>query len=230
MATDRSELSEEEWIAERERVKARLQLSAEIDARILSLAWLAVEVQRGTAGDDAVDVIREVTRVLETYRAERAIPEWTAAVVRAVAHVYQGVRDADAAPDVNEYDRRLREALAPLSLLPGELEDLALTWQEIRRNGKGGSVEAAQAALAPHLDDMLARRGEHPVTGEPSDEAKAMRPLLDGAVSASTLRNRRREVKERGEPRSVATLADARAYLAELALDDVERARRFPSR
>jgi hypothetical protein len=106
------------------------------------------------------------------------------------------VRDAEAAPDVNEYDQRLREVIAPVSPLPGELEDLALTSDEICR--KGGAKVAPEAALAPHPRRHAPASRE---TGwasrhrERSEEVTAMPRLLkvDG-VSASTLRNRRREV------------------------------------
>ncbi len=217
MATDRSELSEQ------------------IDACILSLARLAVEVQRGTAGDDAAETMRELTEALEKYRAKQAKPEhdWlTDRAVKDLTEVYRGVRKAKVTSP--EYDRRLRAALAPFGIIPSrkELRALALSPRQISdaSNGEGrhtGPKEAAKRALAPHIDNMLTWRRRHPVTGERSDGAKAMLPLLvNGPVGTTTLQNRQTAAKNRGDLDPVVTLADARAYLAELAQDDVERARR----
>ena len=214
-----------------------------VDGCILALARLAVAVRRGTASDPA-NVVRDVATLLERHQAERAKPAhhgWTDAVVKAVAEVYRHVQaEARRQPQTrrkappftlpaDEYASRLRAALAPFGIKPeeGELRGLALSSEQIHEAGKSGAIEAAQKALFPCLDKMLARRlGGHPVTGQPSDEARALRPLLErGATSARTLQERQKKHR-RAEIEPVVTDSDARKYLADLALDDVERARR----
>jgi hypothetical protein len=234
MATDRIELSEQEWKAERERDRRRFLLSEEIEACILMLARLAVEVQRGTAGDGAAKLVSEVKRLVEKYRAEQAKPahDWlTDHAIKEVAKVYTRVSEARAAPAKDAYRRLLTAALRPMGIVPTDRELSALAQSPAQIRGKlvpgrpgseaknlgkhTGPKAAANRALAPYIDKMLARRRGHPVTGEPSDEARAMFPrLVNGSVGTTTLQKRQKAARDRGELAPEVASADARAYLA----------------
>jgi hypothetical protein len=207
-------------------------LAEQIDASVRTLVRIAIEMRRESAGGRAAKTIRHVAKALESYRAQQAEPlrdRLTDQAVTRLAEVYRSVRKAEVGS--HEYDRRLRAALAPLGIALDreDLRALARSPKQISDVSNApdgwhsGPKEVAKRVLARHIDGLLARRPGHPVTGEPSDEAKAMRPLLDGPVSPSTLRNRQKAAKDRGELGPVVTSADERAYLAELALDDVER-------
>lgn len=203
----------------------------DVDECIYLLAEVAVDLQGGELDGETAKALRPALDALGRVQQKRAKRrhEWLVGeVVEALAAVYKGVRESSLAPSDDEYDdeydRRLKQALSRFGIVPTrrELIDLALDDEQVRSDAdKTGPVESAIRALAPYVNEMIARsfkKPSHPPVHEPVPAAeRALAVRLSGRKSPSSVRNYRSEAKKRAAPLPP-TEAEVHAYLKRLAM------------